>query len=328
MRRHRRIERAQDARTHLGREPPVQHHGAVVVVPEGQAAVLVLGIGPLGLLGALRAAMEADKLLHMLRGAVQSDVEEVGFVLRSGDAGQRPNLGVAELALGQRRGEQRQLRQRPGDADLLPRGMGIDAAGPGEPVGARQRPLPELDAVLIARREVAGRRNFDLAHELFHILTWDAMPPEHVEYASDFGGNRVEQLANNFAAAVLMPTTALASYDGWAQLDMEGLIAQLNHVADELCVTSSALRWRLVALRRLTKSKARAIPEAALRNNGRTTHAEEPPALFSRPFAGVLAAAVDRGHLSVRRAAALVGLPIEGLEELFAVHRVEYLVDI
>ena len=31
--------------------------------------------------------------------------------------------------------------------------------------------LPELDVVLIAREEVAGRRNFDLAHELFHILT-------------------------------------------------------------------------------------------------------------------------------------------------------------
>ena len=45
--------------------------------------------------------------------------------------------------------------------------------------------LPELDAVLIARGEVAGRRHFDLAHELFHILTWDAMPPEHVEAASD-----------------------------------------------------------------------------------------------------------------------------------------------
>ena len=58
--------------------------------------------------------------------------------------------------------------------------------------------LPELDAVLIARNEVKGRRNFDLAHELFHILTWEAMPPEHVEDAQDFGGNRVEQLANNF----------------------------------------------------------------------------------------------------------------------------------
>ena len=37
--------------------------------------------------------------------------------------------------------------------------------------------LPELDAVLINRKEVIGRRHFDLAHELFHILTWDAMPP-------------------------------------------------------------------------------------------------------------------------------------------------------
>ena len=149
MRRHRRIERAQDARTHLGREPPVQHHGAVVVVPEGEAAILVLGIGPLGLFGALGSAMEADELLHMLRGAVQSDVEEVGFVLRSGDAGQGPDLGVAELALGQRLGEQRQPGQCPGDADLLPGGMGIDAAGPAQPVGAGHRPLggPDLAAV-------------------------------------------------------------------------------------------------------------------------------------------------------------------------------------
>ena len=38
--------------------------------------------------------------------------------------------------------------------------------------------LPEFDTVLISRGEPARRRNFDLAHELFHILTWDAMPPE------------------------------------------------------------------------------------------------------------------------------------------------------
>ena len=50
---HRRIERAEDACAHLGREAPVQHHGPVVLVPEGQAAVLVLRIGLLGLLGAL-----------------------------------------------------------------------------------------------------------------------------------------------------------------------------------------------------------------------------------------------------------------------------------
>ncbi|MDD4933454.1 MAG: helix-turn-helix transcriptional regulator, partial [Methylacidiphilaceae bacterium] len=41
--------------------------------------------------------------------------------------------------------------------------------------------LAELDAIMINRQEIAGRRNFDLAHELFHILTWDVMPPEPSE---------------------------------------------------------------------------------------------------------------------------------------------------
>ena len=43
----------------------------------------------------------------MLGRAMQSDVEEVGFIPGGCDAGQGPDLGVAELALGQRFGEQR-----------------------------------------------------------------------------------------------------------------------------------------------------------------------------------------------------------------------------
>ena len=105
MRLHRRIERAQDARTHLRRKPPVQHHGAIVLVPEGEAPVLVLGIGLLGLFRPLRPAMEADELLDVLGGAVQSDVEEVRFVPGGGDASQGPDLGVAQLALRQGFGE-------------------------------------------------------------------------------------------------------------------------------------------------------------------------------------------------------------------------------
>ena len=149
MRRHRRIERAQDARTHLGRESPVQHHGAVVLVPEREAAVLVLGVGPFGLLRALRPPMEADELLDMLRRAVQADVQEIVLVLGSGDAGQCPDLGVAELASGERLREQRQFGQGAGDADLLPSGMGIDAARPAQPMSAGQRPLsgPDLASV-------------------------------------------------------------------------------------------------------------------------------------------------------------------------------------
>ncbi len=183
--------------------------------------------------------------------------------------------------------------------------------------------LPELDTVLIARREIEGRRHFDLAHELFHILTWDAMPPGHSEEARETGGNRVEQLANNFAAAVLMPAGALKRHGDWKSFDKEELIAHLNAVAEELRVTSSALRWRLVALGHLKPSVARSLPEAALRNNGRDVATGAAPALYSRPFVEVLASAVDEGHISMRRAAGLLDMTLEGLTDLFASHGVE-----
>ncbi len=188
--------------------------------------------------------------------------------------------------------------------------------------------LPELDTVLIARREVEGRRHFDLAHELFHILTWDAMPPEHSEEARETGGNRVEQLANNFAAAVLMPAATLQRRGGWTSLGEEGLIDRLNAVADELRVTSSALRWRLVALGQLKPSVARAVPEAALRNNGREVAGGVTPALYSRPFVEVLCLAILDGHVSMRRVAELLGSTIDEFGDLCATHGVEIPVEL
>ena len=156
---------------------------------------------------------------------------------------------------------------------------------------------PELDVVLINRHEVVGRRHFDLAHELFHILTWDAMPPEHSEEARETGGNRVEQLANNFASAVLMPVPVLDRFGDWSEIGEGELAAQLNAAADELQVTASALKWRLVALERLKPAMARAIPDAALRNNGRGAVSPVLPPPFSKPFMEVMAlASVCRMH--------------------------------
>lgn len=210
-------------------------------------------------------------------------------------------------------------------ADLMERELGILVLMVDAPrgiSGAACR-LPELDAVLIARHEVVGRRHFDLAHELFHILTWDAMPPEHSEEAKEVGGNRVEQLANNFAAAVLMPAETLKRFGNWSGLAEEALIARLNAAADELHVTASALKWRLVALGALKPVVARTLPDAALRNNGRGSAVEDiPPALFSRPFVEVIGLAIDEGHVSVRRAAGLLDLSVESLVELFTTHGV------
>jgi Zn-dependent peptidase ImmA (M78 family)/DNA-binding XRE family transcriptional regulator len=182
--------------------------------------------------------------------------------------------------------------------------------------------LPELDVVLINRHEVEGRRHFDLAHELFHILTWDAMPPEHSEEVLETGGNRVEQLANNFASAVLMPRPVLDRYGDWSVIDAGELAGRLNAVANELQVTASALKWRLVAMSRLKPAVARAIPDAALRNNGHDAGPATVPPLFSKPFMEVIGLAIDEGHVSARRAGALVDLTIDDLADLFTTHGV------
>ena len=188
--------------------------------------------------------------------------------------------------------------------------------------------LPELDAVLIARREVIGRRHFDLAHELFHILTWDAMPPKHSEEAMEIGGNRAEQLANNFAAAVLMPAATLAKFGSWADLAEDKLIRRLHAVANELRVTASALRWRLVALGELKPAAAGSLPDAALRNSRPDGEKNTPPALFSKPFMEVLGLAIEGGRVSVRRVAGLLYLSVEGLADLFAAHDVQCAIDL
>jgi Zn-dependent peptidase ImmA (M78 family) len=248
-------------------------------------------------------------------------------------------------------------------ADAMERELGVlvlmvDAI---EGVSGAACRLPDLDAVLINRHEVPGRRNFDLGHECFHILTWDAMPPEHVEESTEHSKNRVEQLANNFASAVLMPATVLDRFGPWSG----DIVNRLNEAANALLVTATAMKWRLVALGRLTAAAARQIPDAALRNNGQPpppfvrvrqiedatrrdnreppllffhtrqsvdaalrdngqgVHGGEPPPLFSKPFTEVIALAIKDGQMSARRAADLLDMSLDELAALCATHGVE-----
>lgn len=182
--------------------------------------------------------------------------------------------------------------------------------------------LPDLSVALIARREIAGRRHFDLAHELFHLLTWDTMPPEHSETSTEVGGQRVEQLANNFAGAVLMPAAVLERYGPWDGLARNKLMARLNDVATEMQVTASALKWRLVALGSLPQQTASKLSDAALRRNDRRATAKNGlPPLFSKPFVEVIKLAIDKGLLSYRRAAGLLEMSMRDFSELCAAYR-------
>ncbi len=175
--------------------------------------------------------------------------------------------------------------------------------------------LPELGVILVNRRESAARRNFDLAHELFHTLTWERMKPGHRESNSTEERkrtHRVEQLADNFAAALLMPRTSLdALTDPTRQKDVN----RLAEVAAQLRVSCDALGWRLRALGRIDESTREQL--ARIR---RAEPAGDTPKLFSVSFVKQLHNALDRGRLTARKAARALGLPLSELAQLFATY--------
>lgn len=175
--------------------------------------------------------------------------------------------------------------------------------------------LPGLQTILVNRREPESRRIFDLAHELFHILTWDAMPPALIEglEPSPTKGNRVEQLANVFAASVLMPASTIRAR--WEQHDIstggDGAHREwLIGTARVLKVSPIALEWRLVNLALLPRTQMLRIAGESADTFVAT------PSLFSAEFVARMHEAVETGRLSLRRAAALLGFPLSAFADL------------
>lgn len=181
--------------------------------------------------------------------------------------------------------------------------------------------LGPLNTIIINRREVEGRRAFDMGHELFHLITWQEMPPRHIEEDGTLPRSykRVEQLADNFSSGLLMPSYAIADHvrRSPVPIDETEIAAWIRHAASHFHVSGQALKWRLVGLDLLKKAIAERISDASLRTE---SEGMPLPARFSRRFMETLGWGIDEGHLSVRRAADIVSTTIDDLADLFSEH--------
>ncbi len=187
------------------------------------------------------------------------------------------------------------------------------AASPGETISGATCHLDDLGVILINRQEPEGRQFYDLAHELFHALTWEAMHPDHRESNAPnerHKGKRIEQLADNFAAALLMPQTSLEHILDYSRGNDLG---HLSEVAARLRVTPMALAWRLFNLKLIDDDTRRSLGQQKQRPSVAGL-----PKRFSPAFVQHLHEALDRGQLSARKAAKAMGLGLSRLNELFA----------
>lgn len=172
--------------------------------------------------------------------------------------------------------------------------------------------LGPLSTIMINRNEVLARRNFDLAHEYFHLLTWDTMRPEHIEDV-DQGKSKIEQLADAFASGLLIPQGSLLNYIRLKGVPSKDNLDWIRDAAKYFKVSGSAMKWRLTSMGYLSPTIAKRIDDTSIR----VELADEKPKLFSEGFVKRLHWAIEEGEMSVRKVANIAQLTIDDLEQLF-----------
>ena len=184
--------------------------------------------------------------------------------------------------------------------------------------------LDQLNTILINRHEHAARRALDMAHELFDLLTWDRMPPERLDGTSKTNTTkkRIEQLAENFAAGLLMPSETIAQLVAKTPLpDEQGFPAWLAKAATTLQVSPTALLWRMVNLHLVRKAAADRIVDGKAFPKQPSSKAAMPPRMSLR-FVQTLGWGIAQGHISVRRAASTLHMTLDDMAELFKEHNI------
>jgi Zn-dependent peptidase ImmA (M78 family)/transcriptional regulator with XRE-family HTH domain len=161
-------------------------------------------------------------------------------------------FGYAQAeVLAKRVRDELQLGDRPGQVLLrvLEEVCGVKVFHlPFEPTGTAASTMSETfgAAILLNSDNVRWRRNFDAAHELFHLLTWSIFRPASVPDASGIEAPKSEEkLAQCFAGNLLMPTDAVRIAIESRTKNDKIAVEALYDVAREFDVSVDALLWRM-----------------------------------------------------------------------------------
>lgn len=171
-------------------------------------------------------------------------------------------------------------------------------------------------AILIPASSVPWRRNYDTAHELFHLLTWDSYHPRNSE-DTDLA-HRAEKLADSFAAALLMPSSVIHQELAARAVDGQVFAADLVPLAVDLDVSFEAFVWRLLNLRYLDNAEtARSMigdpalkdVDRRLRQRDRKKEPRLPGRYVDLAYAAWLSGRLSRARLAEYLDCSLVDLP-------------------
>jgi len=162
--------------------------------------------------------------------------------------------------------------------------------------------------ILLNSKSKLWRRNFDLAHELFHLLTWGVFRDADSETSEP--DEQEEKLANAFASRLLLPTDPVKarieqSTDEAGRTNLE----LLDEIAREFGVSLDALLWRLMYLYNKRVEDIQKYIEQAkkIKITRPPRQSDEPDALPER-YCSLAIRALNEGKLSLIQFAKYMGL--------------------
>jgi len=155
--------------------------------------------------------------------------------------------------------------------------------------------------VLINANDAPWRRNFDLAHELFHIVTWNIF--SHEEIGDGSRKTKPEQYADSFAASLLLPKEHLLAALKEIAVNQELKLVDIIELAKEFGVSSEAVLWRLVNLKKIKKSQVEKIlSDSEFRNLDRDLrrglYVEQQPEKFPHRYVSLACRCLMEGKIS------------------------------
>jgi len=116
-------------------------------------------------------------------------------------------------------------------------------------------------AILSNSNEVLWRKNFNIAHELFHIITWKNFDYKNIHIGGD-EKSLIEKWADAFASNLLLPQEEVTrEFKNRIKNDKISLL-DLIGIAREFIVSIDALLWRLATLNLLEHNGVKNLLES------------------------------------------------------------------
>jgi XRE family transcriptional regulator, fatty acid utilization regulator len=167
-------------------------------------------------------------------------------------------------------------------------------------------------AILLNNKNAPWRRNYDLAHELFHILTWSIF-----RILSEAPSEIEEKFANSFASKLLMPEEPLRQRIAvLVNEQKETPLDRLDDLAREFGVSLDALSYRIAGLYQIKKGDNKkfltAVKQLAKLHKPRESDKAE---MLPDRYCDLAKRALRDGRLSLMQFAKYMGISYKKAQE-------------